>query len=90
MCGFPSRSVYSLPTISESAESKQVADIRSQEPCSSLQADEVLSSAPKACSLSETDSLKTLNEITVVLKKTSSNPFHWSRECHPNPKPSAA
>ena len=85
-----SRSVYSLPTISEPVESGQVADIRSQEPCSSLQADEVLSSAPTACSLNEIGNLKTLKEITADLKKTSSNPFRWSSECHPNPVPGAA
>ena len=63
-----SRSVSSVPTISKSAEGGQVADIRSQETCSSLQADEALSSAPRACSLSETDSSKTFKEITADSK----------------------
>ena len=84
-----SRSVYSLPTISESVERRHVTDIRSQELCSSIQADEVLSSPPTAYCLSETDILKTLKEITTDLKKTSSNPFRWSTECHPNPIPGA-
>ena len=39
------RSVYSLPTITESTESEQVT-MGSHEPCSSRQADEALSSVP--------------------------------------------
>ena len=42
-----SRSVYSLPTITESTNSEQVASVF-QEPCSCRQADEALSSVPGA------------------------------------------
>ena len=78
-----SRSVYSLPTFIESVESKQVIDVGSQEPCSSRQADESLSSAPTAYSWNGTDSLKTLKETQVDMKKISSNPVRWSREGRP-------
>ena len=54
-----SRSVYSLPTITESTQSEEVA-MGFQEPCSSRQADEALSSVPVVHDKSGTDSLKTL------------------------------
>ena len=54
-----SRSVFSLPTITESAQSEEVA-MGSQEPCSSRQAVEALSSVPVVHDKSGTDRLKTL------------------------------
>ena len=80
-----SRSVYSLPTITESTGSEQVA-MGSQEPCSSRQADEALSSVPIVCDKSGTDSLETLKEKTELVKKAN-NPFRWSRKGRPNPFP---
>ena len=63
-----SRSVYSLPTITESTESEQVT-MGSQEPCSSRQADKALCSVPVVNDKSGTDSLKTLKEIKTELMK---------------------
>ena len=57
-----SRSVYSLPIITESAQSEEFV-MRSQEPCSSLQADEALSSVPIVHDKNGTDSFKTVKEI---------------------------
>ena len=62
-----SRSVYPLPTISESAEIDKVADVGSREPSSSGQAPEALSSSPTACGWSGTDCLKTLYAIKADL-----------------------
>ena len=56
-----SRSVYSLPTVTESTESEQMA-LSSQEPCSSRQVDVALSSVPVVYDKSGTDSLKTLKD----------------------------
>ena len=56
-----SRSVYSLPTITESTKSEQVT-MGSQEPCSSRQADEALSSVPVLHDKSGTNSFKTLKK----------------------------
>ena len=81
-----SRSVYSLPTITESTRSDEVA-MGSQEPCSSRQADEALFSVPIVCDKSGTDSLKTLKEIKTELVKKANNPFRWSRKGRPNPLP---
>ena len=81
-----SRSVYSLPTITESTQSQEVA-MGSQEPCSSRQADEALSSVPVVHDKSGTDSLKTLEEIKTELVKKAKNPFRWSRKGRPNPLP---
>ena len=58
-----SQSVHSLPTKTESTESEQQVALSSQEPCSSRQADEALSSVPVVYDKSGTDSLKTLKEI---------------------------
>ena len=79
-----SRFLYSLPTITESAKSEEVA-IGSQEPCSSRQADEALSSVPLMYDKIGTDSLKTLKEKKVELVKEARNPFRWSRKGRPNP-----
>ena len=81
-----SRSVYSLPTITESTESEQVT-MGSQEPCSSRQADEALSSGPVVHDEGGTDSLKTLKEIKTELVKKANNPFRWLRKGRPNPLP---
>ena len=81
-----SRSVYSLPTITESTRSEEVA-MGSQEPCSSRQVDEALSSVPIVCDKSGTDILKTLKEIKRELVKKAINPFRWSRKGRPNPLP---
>ena len=72
-----SRSVYSLPTMTESTRSEEVA-MSSQEPCSSRQADEALSSVPIVCDKSGTDSLKILKEIKTELVTKANNPFPWS------------
>ena len=69
-----SRSVYSLPTITESTGSEQVT-IGSQEPCSSRQADDALSGVPIVDDKRGTDSLKTLKEIKTELEKKANNPF---------------
>ena len=81
-----SQSVYSLPTITESTKSGEVA-MSSQEPCSSRQADEALSSVPFGYDESGTDSLETLKDIKTELVKKANNPFRWSRKGHPNPLP---
>ena len=81
-----SHSVYSLPTITESTKSEQVA-MGSQESCSSRQADEALSSVPVVYDKIGTDSLKTLNEIKIELIKKANNPFRWSRRGRLNPLP---
>ena len=81
-----SRSVYLLPTIAESTRSEEAA-MGSQEPCSSRQADEALSSVPIVCVKIGTDSLKTLKEIKTELVKKANNPFRWSRKGRPNPLP---
>ena len=78
--------MYSLPTITESAKSEQVA-LRFQEQCSSRQADEALSSVPVGYDKSGTDSLKTLKEIKTELVKKANNPFRWSRKGRPKPLP---
>ena len=59
----------------------------SQEPCSSRQADEALSSVPVVYDKSWTDSLKTLKEMKAELVKKAKNPFPWSRKGRPNPLP---
>ena len=81
-----SRSVYSIPTVTESAQSEEVV-MGSQEPCSSRQADEVFCSVPFAHDKSGTDSLTTLKEIKTELLKKVNNPFRWSRKGRPNPLP---
>ena len=79
-----SRSVYSLPTITESTKSEEVA-MGSQEPCSSRQADEALANVPVVHDKSGTDSLMTLKEIKTELVKKVNNPIWWSRKSRPNP-----
>ena len=81
-----SQSVYSLPTITESAKSEQVA-MSFHEPCSIRQVDEALSSVPVGYDKSGTDGLKTLKEIKTELVKKANNPFRWSRKGRPIPFP---
>ena len=81
-----SRSVYSLPTITESTKSEQV-EMGFLEPRSSCQADETLSSVPVVHDKSGTDSLKTLKELKTKLAKKTNNQFRWSRKGRPNPLP---
>ena len=81
-----SRSVYSLPTITESTGSEQVT-MGSQELCSSRHAEQAFSSMPVVHDKSGTDSLKTLKEIRTELVKEANNPFRWSRKGPPNPLP---
>ena len=81
-----SHSLFWLPTIIESTKSEQVT-IRSQETCSSRQADEALSSVPVVCDKSGRDTLKTLKEIKTELIRKANNPFRWSRKRRPNPLP---
>ena len=58
---------------------------KSQEPCSSRQADEALSSVPTACGRSGNDSLEIVLEVKVELEEKSTNLFRWSRKGPPNP-----
>ena len=58
-----------------------------QEPCSSRQADEALSSVLIVHDKSGTDSLKTLKEVMTELVKKANNPFRLSRKNRPNPLP---
>ena len=81
-----SRSVYSLPTITESTKSEEVA-MGSQEPCSSCQVNEASSSVPVVYDKGGTASLKTLKEMKTELVKKANNPFRWSRKGGPNPVP---
>ena len=81
-----SRSVFSLPTVTESTKSEQVA-MASQEPFSSRQADEALSITPVLYDKSGTDSLKTLKEIKTELIKKANNSFRWSQKVRPNALP---
>ena len=79
-----SRSACSLPTKTESARSEEVAT-GSQEPCSSRQVDEALSSVPIVHDKTGTDSLKTMHEIKTEVVKKANDPFRRSRKGRPNP-----
>ena len=72
-----SHSVHSLPTITQSTKIEQVA-MGPQEPCSSRQADEALSSVPVVYDKSGTASLKTPKEVKAELVKKANNPFRRS------------
>ena len=63
-----SHSVYSLPTITESTKSEQVA-MGSQEPCSGRRVDDASSNVPVVYDKNGTDSLKTLKAVKAELKK---------------------
>ena len=69
-----SLSVYSLPTITDSAQNERIV-LSAQEPRSSCQADEVLSQVSVVCDKTSSDSLKTLKETKAALVKKTNNPF---------------
>ena len=76
-----SRSVYSLPTITET---EGISVIMSwgvvEEPCSSRQADARLAMGTESTEKAGTDSLKTLQQIKSSQKKKKSHSCKWSRE----------
>ena len=81
-----SRSVYSLPTITETEDTNVVegGDIVG-EPCSSRQADARLALGAKSVERPGTDSLKTLHQIKSGQRKKKSRSCKWSREGRLNP-----
>ena len=76
-----SRSVYSLPTLTEIERTNNVVsgDVL-EEPCSSRQSDGRLAMRPEWSEKSETDSLKTLQHNKSNGKKKKSRLCKWSRE----------
>ena len=80
-----SRSLYSLPTVTESFGSDPSAGDLTQQPCSSRQADAALDfSRTVVTEINETDSLKTLEQIRSDARKKTKL-YNWSREVRPNP-----
>ena len=81
-----SRSVYSMPTITEDEGANAIArgDVP-DEPCSSRQADERLAMGIGSSERPETDSLKTLQQIKSSQKKKKLRSCKWSREGRLNP-----
>ena len=82
-----SRSVYSLPTITETEGTNVIVggDVV-EEPCSSRQADARLASGAESVERPRTDSLKTLKQIkSSQKKKKKSHSCKWSREGRLNP-----
>ena len=68
-----SRSFHSLPTITESIDSDRLVGDLSQQPCSSRQADAALGfSRTEVNEFNDTDSLKTLGQIVLMLGKNVS------------------
>ena len=88
-----SRSVYSMPTITEDEGANVIArgDVHPSpracmdEPCSSRQADERLATGIGSSERPETDSLKTLQQIKSSQKKKKLRSCKWSREGRLNP-----
>ena len=81
-----SRSVYSLPTITETeGTSVIVSGGVVEEPCSSRQADGRLAMGIDSTEKPGTDSLKTLHKIKSSQKKKKSHSCKWSREGRLNP-----
>ena len=80
------RSVYSLPTITETEGTDVIvaADVV-EKPCSSRQADARLAMGTESSERPETDSLKTLQQIKSSQKKEKSRSCKWSREGRLNP-----
>ena len=72
-----SRSVYWLPTITETTETEQLA-LGFQEPFSSRQVDKALSNVAVVRDESGTDSLKNLKEIKTEIVRKASKLFRWS------------
>ena len=82
-----SRSVYSLPTITETEGTSAIVggDVI-EEPCSSRQADAGLALGTESVEGPRTDSLKTLQQIkSSQKKKKKSHSCKWSREGRLNP-----
>ena len=82
-----SRSVYSMPTITEDGGANVIAsgDVP-DEPCSSRQADACLAAGQGSVEELRSDSLKTLQEIKrSEKKKRQSKMWKWSREGRQNP-----
>ena len=80
-----SRSVYSLPTITDSFGSDPSAGDFLQQTCSSRQADAALGfTRTKVTDINDSDSLKTPEKIRSDARKKS-NLYKWSREGRPNP-----
>ena len=82
-----SRSIYCLPTVTESASSNPSADVTDQQPCSSRQTDEIISfSETEVTDNAESVSLKTLGQIHYDIRRMKSgNLYKWSKEGRPNP-----
>ena len=81
----PSRSFFSLPTITESFDSDRLAGDLSQQPCSSRQADVALDfSRTEVTEITDNDSLETLGQIRSDARKKDEL-YRWSREGRPNP-----
>ena len=81
-----SRSVYSMPTITEDEGANVIASGNvPDEPCSSRQADERLAMGIGSSERPETDSLKTLQQIKSSQKKKKLRSCKWSREGRLNP-----
>ena len=82
-----SRSVYSLPTITETEGTNVIVDGDVvEEPCSSRQADAPLALGTESVERPGTDSLKTLQQIkSSQMKKKKSHSYKWSREGRLNP-----
>ena len=81
-----SRSVYSLPTITETeGTSVIVSDGVVEEPCSSKQANARLAKGTESTEKPGTDSLKTLQQNKPSQNKKRSHSCKWSREGRLNP-----
>ena len=81
-----SRSVYSLPTFTETEGTDVIAGGGIvEEPCSSRQADARLALGSESVERPGTDSLKTLQQIKSGQKKKKAHSCKWSREGRLNP-----
>ena len=81
-----SRSVYSLPTITEiEGTSVMMSGGVVEEPCSSKHADARLAMGTESTQKPRTDSLKTLQQIKSSQRKKKSHSCNWSREGRTNP-----
>ena len=80
-----SRSLYSLPTITESFDSDRLVGDLTKQPCSSRQADAALDfSRTEVTEINDTDSLKTLGKIRSDARKKGEL-YRCSREGRLNP-----
>ena len=81
-----SRSVYSLPTFTETEATNVVmTEVVLEEPCSSRQPDAHLAMGPEGSEKPRTDSFKTLQQNKSNEKKRESRMRKWSREGRLNP-----